>query len=366
MTSRCIPIPRAIFSNVVLIAMLAGCSQEVIEAPPSEPTKPIEVSVTVLKAQAWRGSVRSFGTVEALEEVGVAAELSGTVIAVHVNEGDRVTIGQLLLALDPEKRELALTQSRRQVEQSKAALEEARLKLNRRRNLAEKDTISEEVLDNAQLAVDASSARYHQSLAALQLAERELADTRIVSPTDGVVDIRAVEPGEPVQAGVSLITLQSVASLRVQTWVSEGDVSYLRPGSTAQVFPSGMPNLHFQARIEWVGVNADRYTGNFPVKLILEEGEDILRPGMTASVAMQTEEIPGVLILPERALVDYHRRRVVFIEEDGVAKVREPVLAAGLSNSLLVLAGLAPGDRVITEGQHRLVEGVKIRAVPAE
>lgn len=102
--------------------------------------------------------------------------------------------------------------------QAQTALEEARLKLQRRRNLASRDTISREVLDNSQLAVDAATAGYQQALALQQLAERELADTRIVSPTDGLVDVKSVEPGEPVLAGASLVKLQAVAGLRVQTW----------------------------------------------------------------------------------------------------------------------------------------------------
>ncbi len=354
---------------LLLIGICGGCAEDnpaTQQTSDQPPPQPVAVSVIQLQLQTLQARVSSFGAIEALEEVNVAAELSGTVQAVHVNEGDRIEAGQLLLELDAQKRELALQQASRQVEQTKAALEESRLKLERRRNLAEKETISQEILDNAQLSVDSSSAAYQQSLAALQLAERELQDTRIISPTDGVVEIRAVEPGEPVQAGASLITLQAVATLRVQTWVSEIDVSYLRPGSEAKVYPTSMPNRTFTARIEWVGVNADPATGNFPVKLILDEGLDILRPGMTVSVEMQAEEITGALILPEEALVDYQRRRVVFVVVDNIATIREPVLLAGLSNSLIVLSGLSPGDKVITQGQHRLLEGAEVQLSTTE
>ena len=73
--------------------------------------------VQELRPQSWQGVIRSFGVVAALEEVNVAAELSGTVAAVHVNEGDAVSTGQLLLELDPRKRQLALTQAEQQVQQ---------------------------------------------------------------------------------------------------------------------------------------------------------------------------------------------------------------------------------------------------------
>jgi membrane fusion protein, multidrug efflux system len=352
----------------LLIALtLAGCSPgNPPPLAPVSPASPVPVEIVTLEQQTLHSSITAFGVIEALEEVNVAAELSGTVVAVHVNEGDRVETGQLLLELDAEKRQLALNRADNEVEQARAALDEARLRLQRRLNLAEKETISQEILDNTQLAVDKASARYQQVLASRQLAQRELADTRIISPTNGLVDIRAVEPGEPVTTGASLVTLQTVATLRVQTWVSEADVSYLRAGSSARVYPSGMPNREFPARIEWIGVNADNQTGNFPVKLIMEAGLDSLRPGMTVSVAMQTEEISGALVLPERALVDHERRRIVFLERNGLAEIREPVLAAGLSNNLLILSGLAPGDRVIVSGQQRLVDGAKVLAEKSE
>ena len=347
-------------AGLLIAFALAGCSPgSPPPAAPVSPAPPVPVEIVTLVQQTLRSSISAFGVIEALEEVNVAAELSGTVIAVHFNEGDRVETGQLLLELDAEKRQLAVNRASNEVEQARAALDEARLRLQRRLNLAEKETISQEILDNAELALDKASASYQQILASEQLAQRELADTRIISPTNGIVDIRAVEPGEPVTAGASLITLQTVATLRVQTWVSEADVSYLRAGSTARVYPSGLPNREFPARIEWIGVNADSQTGNFPVKLIMEAGLDILRPGMTTSVTMETEEIAG-------ALVDHERRRIVFIEHNGVTEMREPVLAAGLTNNLLVLSGLVPGDRVIVSGQQRLVEGAKVLAEQAE
>jgi RND family efflux transporter MFP subunit len=316
-----------------------------------------EVTVQELQPVDWQTTVSTFGVIEALEEVNVAAELSGTVSAVHVNEGDRVQAGQLLLELDPQKRQLAVQQMDQQVQHAEAALKEARLKLQRRRNLAEKETISEEVLDSAQLAVDLATAAYQQVLASAELAKRELADTRIFSPTEGLVDVRAVEVGEPVHVGASLITLQAVQGMRMQTWVSEADIAHIRSGDPARVTVSGIAGREYAANLEWVGVNADPATGNFPVKLILQGETDALRPGMTARAELQGISVPDALLLPESALVDRNRRRVVFVVEEGVAHLREPLLAAGFSNRLQILDGLVAGDKVVVAGQSHLLDG---------
>ena len=350
---------------ITLSLVLGACSEEpapAAEAPTVAPV--VDVTVQELNIQVWQGNIRTFGVVEALEEVNVAAELSGTVQAVHVNEGDPVEAGQLLLELDPQKRQLALQQSEQQVNHTRAALEEAQLKLQRRRNLSEQETISKEVLDNAQLTVDAATATYQQTLVSQQLAERELADTRIYSPTTGLVDIQAVEVGEAVMVGASLITLQAMQELRVHTWVSEADIRHIRAGGKARVIASGLAGREFQGSIEWVGVSADPDTGNFPVKLILTDETDTLRPGMTATAVLEGINIPDVLLLPESALVDRDRRRVVFIvEQDGlqnIARLREPLLAAGSDHRLHILDGVAPGDLVVTSGQRQLLEGTTV------
>ena len=350
---------------ITLSLVLGACSEEpapAAEAPTVAPV--VDVTVQELNIQVWQGNIRTFGVVEALEEVNVAAELSGTVQAVHVNEGDPVEAGQLLLELDPQKRQLALQQSEQQVNRTRAALEEAQLKLQRRRNLSEQETISKEVLDNAQLTVDAATATYQQALVSQQLAARELADTRIYSPTTGLVDIQAVEVGEAVMVGASLITLQAMQELRVHTWVSEADIRHIRAGGKARVIASGLAGREFQGSIEWVGVSADPDTGNFPVKLILTDETDTLRPGMTATAVLEGINIPDVLLLPESALVDRDRRRVVFIvEQDGlqnIARLREPLLAAGFGHRLHILDGVAPGDLVVTSGQRQLLEGTTV------
>jgi membrane fusion protein (multidrug efflux system) len=244
-----------------------------------------------------------------------------------------------------------------QVQRAKATLKEARQKLERRRNLAERETISAEVLDAAQLAVDMATAAYQQALSSAELAKRELADTQIFSPTDGLVDVRAVEVGEAVQAGASLITLQAVHGMRMQTWVSEADIAHIRAGAPANVTVSGIVGRDYAANIEWVGVNADPATGNFPVKLILSGDTHMLRPGMTARAELQSISTPDALLLPEAALIDRNRRRVVFVIEDGVAHLREPLLAAGFSNRLRVLDGLAVGDKVVVSGHRDLLDG---------
>ena len=139
------------------------------------------VSTERLQSRTLQTSVLSYGVIEGLEKLDVASEAAGTVARVLVNEGDAVAAGELLLELDREKQDYRVTQARRQAEQARAALDEAQLLRRRRAELADSGSISREDLDSARLRVTAALANHEQALAAQGLAERELADTRIIS-----------------------------------------------------------------------------------------------------------------------------------------------------------------------------------------
>jgi RND family efflux transporter MFP subunit len=350
------------------LLVLAACDAATPPAPTSSQAvvAPVAVTVQRLEPRRWQGQVTSFGVVEALEQVDVSSETHGTVAAVLVREGDAVEAGDLLVELDRNKAQLRLAQAARGAEQAHALLEEARLRLQRREDLARQDTISQEALDNARLAVLAVEANYRRSEAVQQLAQRELRDTRIVSPARGLVDQKLVEPGEPVTVGATLVRLQVVQVMRVHTWISETDISHLHAGAIASVGLTGLKGSDYPARVEWVGVNADPETGNFPVKLILEADDPRIRPGMTATATIDLLEQPEVLLLPEAALVDRDRQRVVFIVREGRAQQVNPLLSASYGNRLQVLSGLVAGDQVIVNGHYGLRDGspVSITELP--
>ena len=156
--------------------------------------------------------------------------------------------------------------------------------------------------------------------------------------------------------------------MRVHTWVSETDIRHILAGGEARVIAAGLAGREFEASIEWVGVSADPDTGNFPVKLILTDETDALRPGMTATAVLEGINIPDVLLLPESALVDRDRRRVVFIvEQDTQRKVLhecanqywQPVLVINYIFSM----ALHLGDLVVISGHERLLEGTAVSIV---
>ena len=329
----------------------------------SRPPRAAPVRILILQPQDWQQTIQVYGVVEATEDVAVSVDFSGTVRSVQFKEGQRVSRGDLLVELDDTKQGLRVTRARSALKGAKAALEDARRTLDRRRNLEAKAAVSKELLESSEIAVRQAAAAYEDALASLGLAERDLAESRVVSPVDGVVEKRDVEPGETVLPGHELATIQAVDVVRIATFVGERDVNFLRSGTIALVTSPGVPGRGFEAVIESVGVKADPRTGNFPIKLTLPNADGLLRPGMTTRVQLRGLREQQRLLIPDSALVNRNRRKVVYLAVDGAAREVEPVLRVTAGDQLPVIDGVSPGDRLIVSGLEYLIDGSPIEVI---
>jgi membrane fusion protein (multidrug efflux system) len=347
----------------LLIFGLAGCGNR----PPAREEEPeariAEVEVSILEQQPWVETINSFGAIEAAEEIVVTTDFSERVKRVRFAEGDRVKAGQLLIELDSRKAKLRVTQSRTALEETKATLANARKTLKRREVLFARGNISQSKLEEAQLAAKTGKAHHDDALAAVQLAERELADRKIISPVGGLVEKRSVNPGETVMSGAPLAVIQAVDAMQVVTYVTEKDINHLRLGSEAKVTTPGVQGRTYTGRIESLGAKANPSTGNFSVKLTILNAEGLLRPGMTARVWLQGTQYQDAILLPDSALVDRNRHRVAYKVVAGKAVEVEPLIALSTVDRVHILSGLQAGDQLIVEGLANVVDGTPVKVI---
>lgn len=349
----------------LVCSSLVACGRPADPVPP-EVSRTVRVRAVTLTSETWTETVRTYGVFEAAEEVDLSVDFSATVKAVRFREGGQVTAGEPLLELDRGKRQLLLDQAARNVEQVQARLERARSVLTRSEDLFVVDSISREAYEQARAEVRGLAAQYGQAVAAQRLAQRDLGQTTLVSPVDGRVVRRRVEPGETVLPGQVLGVVQTADVLRVVTFVTEKEVNALTVGGPARVSTPGVRGRVYSARVESVAAEADAATGNFAVKLTVANDDGLLRSGMTARVELEGLSYDDVLLIPAAATVDRDRRRVVYVARDGAAREVEPVLAATLGERVPVLAGLEAGDVLITSALEDLVDGSPVEVVPAE
>jgi len=266
--------------------------------------------------------VTATGTLQALNSVDVGAEITGRVVEVMVQFNDRVTAGQVLAKIDTETYEARVEEARAQLsarhaalKNSKATLNEARLKLDRVRTLHAQGLSSQQELEAAQAAVERAEASVTSdgaqatlSNASLKVAQSNLDKTIVTSPIDGVVLDRLVEPGQTVTSGLQTPVLFTIAAsleaMRLEVAIDEADVGVVKQDEPAVFTVDAYPDRRFQSRVLTVKnlPNTSSSVVTYTAWLAVDNAASLLRPGMTATAEITVSEEKGVLLVPNAAL----------------------------------------------------------------
>lgn len=350
--------------TVACLLMLLGCSErmEKIEAKPSSDL--LTVQTVTLTPQTWQSHFDSYGYLESTEAVNISIDFSATIESVTFRDGQAIRAGDVLIELDKRKQQLKLKRTAASVESAKAHLEKTKSTFRRHRDLVVTGALSQEQFKQSEGAFLSAQAALSEAEAALSLAKHTLKEATIISPVNGIIEKRNAEPGQTVLPGDRLASVQVTNTLRAVIYVSEREVNLLRLGSIAPMTSPGVPGREYTARVESVARSADVQTGNFEVKLTVDNGDSLLRAGMSARLRINGIERENTLVIPRAALVDRNRRRVVFIADKGVVKEVEPTMGVGTGEYVPVLAGLQPGDQLVVSSLELVRSGSSVLSAP--
>ena len=305
--------------------------------------------VTVAATQPTRGpaieAVYGTGIVEPEVMVAISPKVSGRLIELHADEGDRVTEGPVLARL--EARDLAATVTEWQ---SRVQLGEAELR-------------RVEALHRRKLAADAELDRARNELAtaaaALRRAREQLAELTLRAPADGRILRRDGEIGALLRPGDSLFWFSCCGGLRISAEIDEEDIPLVSPGQQVLIGADAFPDRVFEGRVQEITPKGDPIARSFRVRIALS-GDTPLRTGMTADCNILIDRREDALLIPIGAVVD---GKVWLVE--GGRLVRRPVTlgaGAGTDQGLVeVREGLAPEDRIVTDPGEHLREGRRAR-----
>lgn len=267
-------------------------------------------------------TVTATGSLRGKDTVIIGAETSGQVKAVHVDFNDRVHVGQLLAEIDPSTIQAALVQAEAQLASARASVKnaeatatEARLAAQRSQALAAEGLIAQQTLEAAVAAADRAVAAVESARAQVVVAQgvvesnrTTLGKTEVRSPIDGIVLSRTVEPGQTVVAAMSTPELFTVArdlrAMEVEIAIDEADVGRTKVGQTARFTVDAWPGRSFTGTlraIHNVAVIKDNVV-TYEARLSVENDELLLRPGMTATVTIETDKRSDVITVPNAAL----------------------------------------------------------------
>lgn len=338
-------------------------------------------------------NVVATGRVIATSRVQVGSEITGMVLERRVREGDHVEPGDVLLVLRADELEARAQEARAVLEQmvrsqrpqAEAALREAELQLDqarreaaRRAALLREHAVSREAKEQAdQMVVAARAALQRARLQAealapgrseesilrhrLMVAEAALARTVLRAEVAGTILTRAVEPGDVVQPGRTLLEIARSGETELLVPVDEKNLSILAPGQRAQVVADAYPDQVFAASVSRIAPTVDRQRGTVDIWLTVEPVPPFLLEDMTVTINVLTAMRDAAVAVPNDALREIsNNRAVVLAVRDGrIQRVAVELGLRGLAASE-VLAGLRAGDWVLANGEGH-VEGSRVR-----
>lgn len=311
---------RALRVIAILGAILAVAVAAYLLSRPRS-AGPTYTSVAVRRGDL-QARVVATGTLQALDQVEVGAEVSGRVLHVDVDFNDRVTSGQVLCRLDPEHWRAAVRQAtaqllanRASLARSRAAKQEADLALRRTQLLLADGLATQQALEaasslalRAAADVELAMAQIDVADAALESALGSLEKTTIRSPMDGLVLSRAVEPGQTVAATLAapvlFVLARDLTRMELHIHVDEADIGQIAAGQSASFSVDTYPGRRFPAKLSAIHNIATTQNNvvTYEARLEVDNSDLALRPGMTATVDIITAQRQAVLLLPNAAL----------------------------------------------------------------
>lgn len=363
-----------------------------------------EVEITTVELMDIRETVAATGKIQPEVEVMLSSEVSGEIIELPVKEGQQVEKGDLLVKINPDLIQSALSQAqallqnaRARLAQANASLRNAELNYNRNKSLIDKGVISQSEWDGtvaeyetAQANKEAAYFEVQSNAANVKQTQDNLTRTSIYAPMSGTISKLSVELGERVvgtaqMAGTEIVRVANLSNMEVEVDVNENDIVKVSIGDSTIVEVDAYLKTEFKGIVTEIAnsaeetLTADQVT-NFKVKvrILPESYEDLLegkpesyspfRPGMTATVDIITDKKNNIVAVPISAVViksdtsstkkygakkkdtntDEEKFECVFVKDGEVAKLR--VVETGIQDdtNIQVITGIKEGDEVIT------------------
>jgi membrane fusion protein (multidrug efflux system) len=330
--------------------MLAACSDKgqapAPDAGAADEAHRVQVRVQRVEPVLLRDVLTLPGETEPDADVVLSAETDGAVEWVGPVEGQRVAKGEVLMRID-------VAAKRALLEQAEVSSRLAEIQAGRRERLYQENVLSREELDESRTSMEVARATAAE-------ARAEFVQGEVRAPIAGVVESLDADPGEYVSKGQQLMELVDRDVVRVIVSVPELDVRYLSPGSEAGVTVDAWPGRQWKGRVSFVSAKADSATRTFSVRVLVDNADGAIRPGMLARASFLRREIEGAVTAPLSAVQDKGGERLLFVEEDGTARARTVELGVIQGGVVQILSGLALGENLIIAGQGAVEDGVRV------
>jgi RND family efflux transporter MFP subunit len=395
---------------LVLSACSRGNATTAKAGRSSEKESTVPVKVVTVESREIRRTVEAVGSLFAYDEVVVSSEVDGRAEKVLVDVGDRVTQGQTLVEVLPTEFKLAADQQAAMLEQARAKLgsndgeaeirdptqtaavkkaaadmANAKQKYERSKTLAEQGLIPRQTFEEDEANYKAVQATYDlavqdirnlqaavkQERALLDLADKKLRDTKILAPFNGYVKERNVTVGQYLKVqttgGSPVMTIVNVDPIRVRLKVPEKMAAWVPVGQMVTLSVEAYPDRTFSGKVWRVNPSVDPQTRTFDAEALIDNHQDVLKPGFFVKASIPSTRMDQVLFVPQKALsYAYGIYKVYAVTKENKLKEREVKLGDRVGEDAEIIDGVREGDRLALpmDGQDlAMKDGVKVKVV---
>ncbi len=297
------------------------------------------------------------GVLEAEQDITIAAEVGGTVKKVFKSLGDSCKKGELLLKLDTESYGLSLAQAQAALASAEVNVTNAEREWRRMQKLEASQVATAQQLDNAEGALSLGRAQVKEAAAAVNLARRNLKETRVTCPFAGLIAERMVEIGETVAPQAPLARLVDAGDLKLVLSVTSDKLSRLEVGQRARLSDPALPERQYNGTVSRLGIAADPETRTFPIEVRVADEGSRLRTGQVVQAKLRLGVYEGVIAVPASAVrTDGPTPRAVLVKQ-GKAAVKDIKTGPNIDGRIIIESGVKPGDEIVVVGGTDLKTG---------
>jgi multidrug efflux system membrane fusion protein len=341
-------------------------------ATAQEPAPAIPVTVGVVSAQDVPVLLHGIGTVQAFNTIAIKSRVDGTIVRVDFTEGEEVEAGAVLFEIDPRPYHAALNQAKAAKAQHTAQLESAQLDFERSSKLLSRGYQTLQTFDQQRATVGQLKAAIEGDQAQIETAELNLEYTNIRAPIAGRLGARLVDIGNMVRAGdaAALVTMTQVRPVFVSFTLPQQNFEDVRDRQVKQplavrAYTGDDTRELATGRLTLIDNAIDQLTGTIRLKARFENEDERLWPGQFVNVRVVLDTRRAVPTVPAQAVQDGPDGPIVYVVGPGDTAHRKAIEVAAVQDGVAVVTqGLAPGERVVVNGQFRLTEGARISAAP--
>lgn len=350
--------------SIVVTVFFFACSKK--SGPPPKPPVPVTAGTVIQKTVPVQ--VRAIGNVETYSTIAVKSQIDGQLISVHFKEGQDVKKGDILFTIDPRPYEAALKQAEANLAKDSAQLENARVEVSRYVELVKKGYVAQEQYDQIRTNAAALEATVNADKALVENARLQLRYCFIYSPITGRTGNLMANQGNLIKANADnpMVTINQIQPIYVTFSVPEQYLSEIKKymaGSKVkvEVYVTRDEDHPEEGVLTFIDNAVDMTTGTIKLKGTFANKEKRLWPGQFVNVILTLTTQPNAVVVPSQAIQTGQIGDYVFvIKRDLTVESRPVIIARTLDGETVVEKGLQPGDKVVTDGQLRLIPGAKV------